>query len=161
VDAPTQKVEPRWWQQLAAARQLEHDENGALVYREVVESGPRRIGKSVRLRGMALWRVSRADLWGEPQLAMLVSKDLAVGKEIHRGAWRWCEKNDWNVLRLGGAQEVETPKGDGRWLLRAPNAAYGYDVGYGQVDESWGVDPRRSLMASSRRCWSGCRPSFT
>jgi hypothetical protein len=26
--------------------------------------------------------------------------------------------------------------------LRAPNAAYGYDVGYGQVDESWGVDPQ-------------------
>src|SRR5690348_5647015 len=51
----TQKVEPRWWQQLAAARQLEHDESGALVYREIVESGPRRIGKSVRLRGTALW----------------------------------------------------------------------------------------------------------
>jgi hypothetical protein len=138
----TQKIEPRWWQALAAYRQLEHDADGSLVYREVVDSGPRRIGKSVRLRGMALWRVSRADLWGEPQLSMLVSKDLAVGKEIHRGAWRWCEMNGWNVLRLGGAQEVETPQGDGRWLLRAPNAAYGYDVGYGQVDESWSVDPQ-------------------
>jgi hypothetical protein len=130
----------RWWQALAICRQLEHDAAGDLVWREVVETGPRRIGKSVRLRGTALWRIDNAETFGEPQLAMLVSKDLAVGKEIHRPSWPWAERRGWNVLRLGGAQEVETPKGD-RWLLRAPNAAYGYDVGYGQVDESWGVDP--------------------
>ena len=134
-------VTPRWWQGLALTRQLEHDADGALVHREVVETGPRRIGKSTRLRVASVWRCHRgADLFGESQLAMLVSKDLAVGKEIHRGSWRWAEKNDWNVVRLGGAQEIEAPAGD-RWLLRAPNAAYGYDVGYGQVDESWGVDP--------------------
>lgn len=130
----------RWWQQLAICRQLEHDRDGALVWREVVETGPRRIGKSVRLRGTALWRIGQPDLFGETQLAMLVSKDLAVGKEIHRPAWPWAERRGWGVLRLNGAQEIETPTGD-RWLLRAPNAAYGYDVGYGQVDESWGVDP--------------------
>jgi hypothetical protein len=131
----------RWWQALAVTRQLEHDKDGALVWREIVESGPRRIGKSVRLRVVALWRLANAERFHEPQLAMLVSKDLAVGKEIHRGAWRWADSKGWNVLRLNGAQEVETPAGD-RWLLRAPNAAYGYDVGYGQVDESWDVDPQ-------------------
>lgn len=132
----------RWWQALAVTRQLEYDKAGALVWREIVESGPRRIGKSVRLRVTALWRLANATRFLEPQLAMLVSKDLAVGKEIHRPAWAWAEKRSpqWNVLRLNGGQEVETPAGD-RWLLRAPNAAYGYDVGYGQVDESWDVDP--------------------
>ena len=135
------KVNLRWWQALAATRRLEHDADGALVYREIVETGPRRIGKSVNLRGGACWRSVRgAELFGEPQLSMLVSKDLAVGKEIHRPSWRWAESKGWNVLRLGGAQEIESPEG-ARWLLRAPNAAYGYDVGYGQVDESWGVDP--------------------
>jgi hypothetical protein len=133
-------VKPRWWQALAITRQFEHDDDGVLVWREVVESGPRRIGKSVRLRLSAVWRTAHAAKFLEPQLSMLVSKDLAVGKEIHRGAWRWADKHDWNVLRLNGAQEIESPAGD-RWLLRAPNAAYGYDVGYGQVDESWGVDP--------------------
>lgn len=131
----------RWWQALAVTRQLEHDADGALVWREIVESGPRRIGKSVRLRVVALWRLANAHRFHETQIAMLVSKDLAVGKEIHRGAWRWAESKDWHVLRLNGGQEVETPDGD-RWLLRAPNAVYGYDVGYGQVDESWGVDPQ-------------------
>lgn len=135
------RVTLRWWQELAATRRLEHDSDGALVWREVVETGPRRIGKSVNLRGGACWRCARgADLFGETQLAMLVSKDLAVGKEIHRPSWRWAETKGWNVLRLGGAQEIESKNGD-RWLLRAPNAAYGYDVGYGQVDEAWGVDP--------------------
>jgi hypothetical protein len=72
---------------------------------------------------------------------MLVSKDLAVGKEIHRGSWRWAETKGWKVIRLNGGQEVEAP-GESRWLLRADTAVYGYDVGYGQVDESWGVDPQ-------------------
>lgn len=131
----------RWWQRLAITRQLEHDESGALVWREVIDTGPRRIGKSVRLRGVALWRVANAERIGETQLAMLVSKDLAVGKEIHRGSWRWAEMKGWKVTRLNGGQEVEAP-GESRWLLRADTAVYGYDVGYGQVDESWGVDPQ-------------------
>lgn len=131
----------RWWQALAVTRQLEHDESGALVWREIVESGPRRIGKSVRLRITALWRLANASRIGEKQLAMLVSKDLAVGKEIHRGAWRWAEQKDWKVVRLNGGQEIEAPD-ESRWLLRADTAVYGYDVGYGQVDESWGVDPQ-------------------
>lgn len=138
--ASQMKITYRWWQQLAICRQLEHDAAGDLVWREVVETGPRRIGKSVRLRGTALWRIDNAELFGETQLAMLVSKDLAVGKEIHRPAWNWADRRGWGVLRLNGGQEIETPKGD-RWLLRAPNAAYGYDTGYGQVDEAWGVDP--------------------
>jgi hypothetical protein len=131
----------RWWQALAVTRQLEHDKNGALVWREIVETGPRRIGKSVRLRVVALWRIANAERIGETQLAMLVSKDLAIGKEIHRGAWRWAETKGWKVTRLNGGQEVEAP-GENRWLLRADTAVYGYDVGYGQVDESWCVDPQ-------------------
>lgn len=134
-------VKPRWWQALAITRQLEHDESGALVWREIVETGPRRIGKSVRLRICACWRTSSAERIGETQLSMLVSKDLAVGKEIHRGSWRWAEGREWKVTRLNGGQEIEAPD-QSRWLLRADTAVYGYDVGYGQVDESWGVDPQ-------------------
>lgn len=131
----------RWWQALAICRQLEHDRAGVLVWRELVESGPRRIGKSTRLRVVALWRTANAERIGEKQLTMLVSKDLAIGKEIHRGSWRWAERKDWKVVRLNGGQEVEAPD-ESRWLLRADTAVYGYDVGYGQVDESWNVDPQ-------------------
>ena len=112
----------RWWQALAITRQLEHDAAGDLVWREIVDSGPRRIGKSTRLRAVALWRIANAERIGEKQLTMLVSKDLAVGKEIHRGSWRWAEAKGWKVIRLNGAQEVEAPD-ESRWVLRAPNAA--------------------------------------
>src|SRR5690606_23888232 len=50
--------ELRWWQRLAIVRQLEHDADGTLCWKVIVETGPRRIGKSVRLRGMALWRLA-------------------------------------------------------------------------------------------------------
>jgi len=131
---------PRWWQGLAITRQLEHDRKGALVWREIIETGPRRIGKSVRLRNTATWRTAHADLIGERQLSMLVSKDLAIGREIHRPSWEWAARQGWNVIRLNGAQEIESPTGD-RWLLRAVNAVYGYDVCYGQGDEAWSIDP--------------------
>lgn len=133
---------PRWWQAVAICRQLEHDADGSLVWREILESGSRRIGKSTRLRVAACWRTANAPRIGEPQLSMLVSKDLAVAKEIHMRSWRWADSRGWKVTRLGGAQEIETPEADGRWLLRAEGAVYGYDVGYGQVDEAWGVDPQ-------------------
>ena len=132
----------RWWQALAVTRQLEHDDDWALwsgarsSTRDLAVSASRSACASLRM-----WRIANAHRIGEKQLAMLVSKDLAVGKEIHRGAWRWAEKKDWKVIRLNGGQEIEAPD-ESRWLLRADTAVYGYDVGYGQVDESWGVDPQ-------------------
>ncbi|WP_344048611.1 HNH endonuclease [Nocardioides panacihumi] len=132
----------RWWQRLAIMRQLEHDEDGRLVWRQIVESGPRRIGKSVRLRVTATWRLEHADLFGEPQLVLLTGKDLQIAREIHHKAWRWAEEvAGWKVRRANGSEEITTPD-EHRWLVRAQNAVYGYDVCYGQADESWDVDPQ-------------------
>lgn len=133
---------PRWWQALAIVRQLEHDADGRLVWREIIESGPRRIGKSTRLRVAALYRVAHPDVFGEDQLTMLVSKDLAIGREIHARAWPWAinQKPVWDVQRGVAFMEVTGPRG--RWLLRSQDAVYGYDIGYAQVDESWDVKPQ-------------------
>lgn len=134
---------PRWWQELAVIRQFEHDSAGDLVWRDVIESGPRRIGKSVRLRQSAVWRTSQGERIGEPQLSMLVSKDLNIGREIHSRSWSWAEKQGWVVKRRAGSEEIRVLEDEDsdRWLLRAPDGAYGYDVNYGQVDEAWDVKP--------------------
>lgn len=134
---------PRWWQELAVVRQFEHDADGQLVWREVIESGPRRIGKSVRLRVSSVWRTAHSELFGEPQLSMLVSKDLMIGKEIHAKSWAWADKHGWVVQRRAGGQEIRVGEAEDsdRWILRAPDGAYGYDVSYGQVDESWDIKP--------------------
>lgn len=130
----------RWWQQLAVVRQLECREDGSLCWADVVESGSRRIGKSVRLRSMALWRLEVGPtLFPEPQLAIHTGKDLAIVREIQRGAWHWAESQDWRVVRAIGRESVEN--GENRWLARATDSVYGYDITLGMVDEAWAVDP--------------------
>lgn len=137
----SQRIRLRWWQALAITRQLEHREDGSLCHRVVVESAPRRAGKSVRVRGLALWRMAHPDLFGEVQTVIHTGSDVAICREIQRGAWRWAEEvADWTVSRSNGKEAVETPTGD-RWLVRAQQAVYGYDVCLGIVDEGWNVKP--------------------
>lgn len=129
----------RWWQRLAIVRQLEHREDGSLCHRLVVESAPRRAGKSVRVRGVALWRMAHPDLFGEVQTIIHTGSDVAICREIQRGAWRWAEEDaGWHVSRANGKEALETPDGD-RWLVRAQLAVYGYDVCLGIADECWNV----------------------
>jgi hypothetical protein len=135
-----QPISLRWWQRLAITRQLEHGADGSLCHRTIVESTPRRAGKSVRLRGLALWRMAHADLFGEVQTILHVGSDLHVCREIQRQAWRWAEVNGWTVMRANGKECIESPHGD-RWLVRAQDATYGYDVCLGLVDEGWDVQP--------------------
>lgn len=132
----------RWWQALAITRQLEHREDGSLCYRTVVESCPRRAGKSVRMRTLAVWRMNNPHLFGEIQTIVHTGSDIAVCEEIQRDAWRWCEDvMAWKVTRANGRRAIETPDGD-RWVVKAQEAAgYSFDVTLGIVDEAWNVKP--------------------
>ncbi|WP_030437381.1 hypothetical protein [Actinoplanes subtropicus] len=130
----------RWWQRLAITRQLEHRADGSLSWRSVVESCPRRAGKSVRVRGLALWRMAHADQIGEVQTVVHCGSDLPICREIQRGAWRWAEAREWTVSRSNGKEALEAPDGS-RWLVRSQDGVYGYDVGLGVVDEAWDVKP--------------------
>lgn len=137
----SQRIKLRWWQRLAITRQLEHRADGSLCHRTVVESTPRRAGKSVRLRGVALWRMAHAELLGEVQTVIHTGSDVAICREIQRGAWRWAEEvAGWTVSRANGKEAIESKDGD-RWLVRAQRAVYGYDVCLGIVDEGWDVAP--------------------
>uniref|UniRef100_UPI002B27771E HNH endonuclease n=1 Tax=Nocardioides sp. TaxID=35761 RepID=UPI002B27771E len=122
-------------------RPLEHRADGSLVHKVIVESAPRRSGKSVRLRGLALWRMEHSSLFGEVQTVMHTGSDVAICREIQRAAWRWAEDvADWTVSRANGKEAIESTTGD-RWLVRAQSAVYGYDVCLGLVDEGWDVTP--------------------
>ncbi len=132
-------IELRWWQRLAMVRQLEHDADGTLVWRYIVESTPRRSGKSWRVRGTALWRLEQGDRFGEPQSVVFSGKDLPICKEIHRRAWKWADDRGWTVRKGMGNEEIENPEDGSRWLVRSQNGVYGYDAGLGQIDEGWAV----------------------
>ncbi|WP_347351732.1 hypothetical protein [Intrasporangium sp.] len=127
----------RWWQRYATVRQLEHDEQGRLVWSTVLESASRRSGKSLRLRSMALWRLAHDELFSEPQLAVHCGKDLAIVREIQRAAWRWADERGWRVVRAIGRESIE--RDEHRWLARSVDSVYGYDICLGYVDEAWSV----------------------
>lgn len=138
-------IDLRWWQKLAVVRQLEHRADGSLCWNDVVESASRRVGKSVRLRSMALWRLSEAPkIFDEAQLAIHTGKDLAIVREIQRGAWHWAEQRGWRVSRANGKEAIEAYTDDGRehrWLARGSDSVYGYDTTLGMIDEGWDVSP--------------------
>jgi hypothetical protein len=129
-----------WWQKLAIVRQLEVDADGRLVWRVVVESCPRRAGKSVRLRVMALWRMAHAELLGEEQQCIHVARDMNIVREILRGAFDWAELRDWTVRKANGKEEIEAPDGS-RWLARSVHATTGYSPGLALADECWDIEP--------------------
>lgn len=131
----------RWWQRLSAVRQLEHRADGSLCFEKKDESAPRRAGKSVGLRGGALWRLEFGQrLFGEPQTAIHTGSDMAICRDIQMKAWRWAEARGWTVTRGNGKEAIQTPADD-RWLVRAQDAVYGYDLMYGIIDEGWDVKP--------------------
>ena len=135
----------RWWQELAITRALEHDGDGRLVWPEVVESTPRRAGKSVGVRVGSLWRIHQAERFGEAQLVMFTGKDLPICKEIHRKAWPWALGTEGALVRrTNGQEELEVADafGGSRWIVRGQEAVYGYDVTVGRVDEAWAVPLR-------------------
>ena len=135
-----QQIELRWWQKLSLIRQLEHRADGSLCFRKKIESAPRRAGKSVGLRGGALWRMAVGpSLWGEVQNVIHTGSDVQICREIQRGAWQWAESRGWTVGRANGKESVETDSA--RWLVRAQDAVYGYDVQLGLGDECWNVKP--------------------
>ena len=136
------KMTLRWWQRLAIVRQHEHRADGTLCWDEVVESARRRSGKSVRMRGVATWRISHADLIGEVQTVVHCGNDLPICREIQRGAWRWAT-NRWgkaSVTVANGKEQIEAADGS-RWMVKSQDAAYGYDAGLAMVDEAWDVKP--------------------
>lgn len=138
----TQKITLRWWQRLSLVRQLEHDAQGNLCWRKKDESAPRRAGKSVGLRGGALWRMATGPaLWGEPQNVIHTGSDLGICREIQRGSWNWAEANGWSVVKGNGKEAIETADALARWLVRSQTGVYGYDCSLGLVDEGWDVNP--------------------
>lgn len=131
----------RWWQRLLAARLLEHDEAGRLVWLWVLLSTSRQVGKSVLLGELALWRLHQAGRWGEPQLVLMTSRDLPAAREVHRSARAWARgQAGWSVREANGQEEVADPGGS-RWAVRGSGSVYSYSVSLALVDECWGVAP--------------------
>jgi hypothetical protein len=133
----------RWWQRLAAARMLEVDAQGRLVWDAVLLSMARQLGKSWLLRELCLWRIEQAERWGESQDVLHTGKDLAVCIEVQRSARIWArpQTDRYQVRETNGQEMIWYKPGlGGRWLLKAKGAPYGFSISAAVVDEAWQVD---------------------
>lgn len=133
----------RWWQQLVAARALEVDVDGELVWGTVVLTVARQLGKSWLLRELLMWRIHQGDRFGEPQTVLHTGKDVAVVKEVQRDARLWAKHRPgaYKVSDVNGQESIEWKTDGSRWLLKARGAVYGYSANMAAVDEAWKVDP--------------------
>jgi hypothetical protein len=133
----------RWWQRMVAARLLEHDDQGELVWEWLVLSTARQLGKSWLLRELIMWRVHQADRFGEPQDVLHTGKDLAICKEIQRPARLWAKHRykDFKVREVNGQEEIELRADGSRWMVRAKSSVSGLSVSMAVVDEAWAVKP--------------------
>jgi hypothetical protein len=131
----------RWWQRLAAARILEVDQAGELVWETILLTMARQCGKSWLLRELCLWRIHQGERFGEPQDVLHTGKDLAVCKEVQRPARVWAKARDatFKVREVNGQEEIELVADGSRWMLRAKEAVYGYSVSLAAADEAWKV----------------------
>lgn len=131
----------RWWQQLVAARLLEHDADGRLCWETLVCSMPRQLGKSWLLRELMLWRIHQGAKFGEPQDVLHTGKDLGICKEVQRPARVWAKHQQtvYKVREVNGQEEIEFLADGSRWMVRAKEAVYGYSVNLAAVDEAWKV----------------------
>ena len=133
--------ELRWWQRLVAARLLEVDADGRLVWEAAIVTTARQVGKSWLLRELCMWRIHQSERFGEPQDVLHTGKDVAVCKEVQRPARVWAKgrAGDYKVREVNGQEEIEHRDSGSRWMLRAKEAVYGYSVSLGAVDEAWRV----------------------
>src|SRR4029077_18028159 len=134
----------RWWQRLALRRILEHDAAGDLVWPEWIVSAARQSGKSILVRELSMWRLSRAGLVGEAQSVSLVSSVIRTAALIQQPARTWAKlhrEEGWRTRELNGGQAVEAPDG-GLWAVHSPTSIYGSTSGLALVDEAHRVEPR-------------------
>ena len=146
LDRPRMHIRPlkavRWWQTLALHRAFEHDAEGRLVWRTVILSAPRQVGKSYVERVACGWRLHQGDRFGGPQDVLHVAHKLIGAQEVWRPAARWAMATYGrdSVRLANGEQRIEIPDG-GRWMIQAANEGAGvaFSLSMVLVDEAWSV----------------------
>ena len=78
------------WQRYALDRALEHDKDGQLVWSTVLITVGRQSGKSWLSRGLCLWRMHSAELFGETQTVLHIANKRATAMEVMRPAGHWA-----------------------------------------------------------------------
>lgn len=137
------------WQRYALDRALEHDADGKLVWSTCLITVGRQSGKSTLSRGLILWRMHNAELFGEPQTVLHVSNKRATAMEIMRPAAYWAQEHYGKSCVRWGNERAGITIGENRWIVAASNenSGVGFSCTMAFIDEAWQV--RRSVVDES------------
>jgi hypothetical protein len=151
---------PYWWQALCAARILEHDADGELVWINVLVSTTRQVGKSALLRSLAMFRVDSPALFGETPNVFIASTTMRLASEVMRPAALWADgQPGWRAYRGAQNPHIEAPSG-GRWLVGAVDASHSFTVGMPITDEAWGIEAETVADHMEPTMLAAVRPQF-
>ena len=153
------QVELMPWQVTALSGQLQHDDNGDLVFRESLVSTARQQGKSVALRALIGWWITEyAVTRGKPQSVLSTANMLDRAEAIFTDlAFILKEFFDAKLLQALGRKSVQMPDGS-RWEVRAAsNKLHGGSYDLVIVDELWNIAP--DIMDDALRPTQIARPN--
>lgn len=141
IGIPTKAKRLRPWQRLVVQRAYEHDKDGELVWKQVLVTTSRQVGKSTVMREIAMERITCADQYGEEQLVLQVAKDMSISNEIQRPLRQYARRvgAPWMPVDSNGAWAVHYGE-MGRWLVRSMMGVYGYSASLAICDEVWDID---------------------
>lgn len=155
-------VELRWWQELVVFRLLEHDAAGVFVWRVLVLSMARQMGKSTLLCALLLWRVIHgAERFGERQLILHAARDAGTARETQLEArlWAGLRPDEFKVIEANGKEMIQHKATHSRWVVRAEESVKGWSATSALVDECWDVKDRtvsshiRPTLISHKQPW--------
>jgi hypothetical protein len=132
------------WQVTALSGQLQHDENGDLVFRESLVSTARQQGKSVALRAMIGWWLTEYAVMHRksPQYVLSTANMLDRAEAIFNDlAFVLKESFGAKIMQALGRKSVQMPDGS-RWEVRAASIKlHGGSYDLIVVDELWNIAP--------------------
>jgi hypothetical protein len=132
------------WQVTALSGQLQHDENGDLVFRESLVSTARQQGKSVALRAMIGWWLTEYAVLHRksPQYVLSTANMLDRAEAIFNDlAFVLKESFGAKIMQALGRKSVQMPDGS-RWEVRAASIKlHGGSYDLIVVDELWNIAP--------------------
>jgi hypothetical protein len=155
------------WQITALEGQLSHDDAGALCFKRSLVSVARQNGKTVALKALALWVLTKEPIRrGEPVLLISTAHNLDLAVELFESLapvleTKFGAKLYWSY----GRNEAVMPDGS-RWLVQAatPRAFHGFSPDYIIADELWNISAdvifngaipsQRARRQSLLSCWS-------
>jgi hypothetical protein len=152
------QVELMPWQVTALSLQLQHDENGDLVFRESLISTARQQGKSVALRALCGYFLTEYAAMRGPQHVLSTANMLDRAEAIFNDlAFILRDLFGAKIMQALGRKSVQMPDGS-RWEVRAAsNKLHGGSYDLVIVDELWNIGP--DIMDDALRPTQIARPN--